>query len=97
MESRKLEAENLPLKNPATREAIELASRIISLTSSLFRAEATFFESCDPEFPGDRYHVVAVETSLSPAEIVRAEQQWISEVISIAPEWESLRLSIRAK
>jgi hypothetical protein len=97
MESRKPEAENPQLNNPATRGAIELACRIISVTSSLFDAEATFFESCDPEFPSDRYHVVPVETSLSPAEIVRAEQQWISEVVSIAPEWESLRLSIRAK
>jgi hypothetical protein len=97
MESRKLEAENAELKSAATRETIELACTIISLTSTLFQGEATFFESCDPAFPTDRYHVVAVETPLSPAEIVRAEQRWISEVISIAPEWESLRLSIRAK
>ncbi|HEX4143645.1 MAG TPA: hypothetical protein VHY91_08940 [Pirellulales bacterium] len=97
MESRKLETEDPQSKAPAAREAIELACKIIGLTSSLFEAEATFFESCDPEFPLDRYHVVAVETSLSPAEIVRAERQWIDEVIAIAPEWESLRLSIRAK
>ena len=97
MESRKLETEDSESKAPAAREAIDLACRIISVTSSLFKAEATFCESCDPEFPSDRYHVVAVETSLSPAEIVRAEQQWIAEIIAIAPEWESLRLSIRAK
>jgi hypothetical protein len=97
MESRKLESEDPRLKTPATREAIELACKIIGVTSSLFEGEATFCESCDPEHPSDRYHVVAVETSLSPAEIVRAEQQWIAEVIAIAPEWESLRLSIRAK
>jgi hypothetical protein len=97
MESPKLDPENSQAKNPASREAIELACKIIGVTSSLFQAEATFSESCDPEFPSDRYHVVAVETSLSPAEIVRAEQRWIKEVTSIAPEWESLRLCIRAK
>lgn len=54
-------------------------------------------DDCDPEFPGDHYIVFAVDSDMDPANLLRAEQAWIREVQAIAPNWDSVRLSIRPR
>jgi hypothetical protein len=75
--------------------AIEILSRLVRITTSLFGKEVKVVEDCDPEFPDDRYVVFAVDSDMEPADLLRAEQAWVREVRAIAPNWDSVRLSIR--
>jgi hypothetical protein len=86
-----------PVAAVVQQAAIDLLSKVISLTTTLFGQEVTVHEEHDPEFPEDRYVVFAVESEMDVADLVRAEQAWVREVRAIAPNWDSLRLSIRPR
>lgn len=92
----KLRQENAQLREAAADEAVRILRALVEVTCAVFRSEASVFEDFDPEFPDDKFTVFAVDTPLSPQEIVAAEQTWIQTLRLIAPcNWDSVRLLIR--
>lgn len=71
---------------------------LVTATCKSFGSAVYVFEDCDPEFPDDRFIVLAVDTTLSPKGVVKAEQEWVRSLRRFAPSSrESVRLLIRAK
>jgi hypothetical protein len=89
-----------PLEVPTQSQVAELPrnaiSQVTELTRGLFGGPVVVNKSRDPEYPDCEYLVFAVDTKLSPSEIVRAECEWIGRVEGIIPNCDSLRLSIRS-
>ena len=76
----------------------ERLRELIAATTRIFKVEeAGIYESCDPEYPDDKYVVLAVDTDFSPEQIVNAERAWVQEMLRIAPDWDNVRLLIRTK
>lgn len=63
-------------------------------TKDIFGGEVAIYESCDPEFPADKYVVLAAQTRLRAEQIVEAETAWIEALQRIAPTVADIRLNI---
>ena len=70
----------------------------MGVTADLFASDVAVYEDHDPEYPDEKFAVLAVETSLPPRAIVDAEQQWIMALREFAPSaFDSVRLLINAR
>ena len=77
----------------ATAHSPDLAA-LLAATKDIFGGAAILRETFAPEFPGDKYLQISVQTKLEPEQIVRAESVWISAMMRISPTWEDIRLKI---
>lgn len=50
--------------------------RVMALTREIFPGEINIYEVEDPEIPGDRYHVLEVQTKGDPDEVLAQDDQW---------------------
>lgn len=75
--------------------AFETLRKIIAITTEIFGEDVQVKESCDPEFPEERYVVFSVITRGDPRETVAQESEWVRRVGEVACDWDAFRLSIR--
>jgi hypothetical protein len=66
---------------------------VVEMTQRMFGA-TTIEETCDPEFPDDRYVVLTVQSELDPKAVVAQEKRWITELYRIATSVDGIRLLI---
>jgi hypothetical protein len=92
-----LERELKQYRENCTGQATDLILRVVGITTDIFGKDVRVSQSYDPEFAKDKFVVLTVETELSPAEIVEAEQRWIQQVFKVNPHWEQLRLLVFPK
>lgn len=93
-ESRGEKTESSPEADAAGAGAL---NQITALTADLFQGPVTVKESCDPEFPGEKYVVFVAETKADNPTILKLEGQWNRQVTQLFPGWHGFRLSIRRK
>ena len=86
---------NVSFAVPTVNVGVDIISKLVAVTGELFGGNVSIEEDHDPDFSDERYLVIAAETSLDPKSIVRAELAWIEILTSLAPNWHSVRLSIR--
>ncbi len=79
----------------AERMAFEALRKIIAATTEIFGEDVHVKESCDPEFPEEKYVVFSVSARGNAREIVAQEAEWVRRVRDVAPAWDAFRLSIR--
>ena len=78
-----------------TKSAFDIITEIVRVTTRLFGEDVRVYESCDPEFPQDKWVVFAVEPTMEISELLRAEREWVRAMAQIAPECDMARLLIR--
>ena len=85
----------LGAERPAQIAAFETLRKIIAVTSEIFGEQVQVKESCDPDFPEERYVVFSVIADGDPQATVAQEREWVRRVSDVAPDWDGFRLSIR--
>jgi hypothetical protein len=78
------------------RRAFDAFRQIVEITADVFQQQPKIKPDYDPEFPGDKYVVLIVETPLDRNSILEKEAEWTHRVASVEPKWDAFRLSIRS-
>jgi len=79
---------------PDEANVLPALSKLMLATKDIFGGEVAIYESCDPEFPADKYIVFAAETRLRAEQIVEAETAWILALQRTIPTAGDIRLNI---
>lgn len=79
----------------ATQDAKELLGQLALMTKEVFGCDVQVAEDYDPEVPDDRHVVFIVQPRAAMQRLVEMEDQWVKRMRILAPDWESVRLSIR--
>ena len=87
-------ANTLGPERAAEFAALETLRKIISVTTEIFGDDVQVKETCEPEFPDERYVVFSVATRGNPREVVAQEAEWIRRVGALGTDWDAFRLAI---
>ena len=70
-------------------------SDVKRVTEELFPGPFSCHDEFDPEYPGDTYVVVSVESTGEMREVVRRQREWHERIRGLSPDlFGKLRLSI---